>query len=153
MKKKHIIFIVIWLILFLWAIFNLLRLVAAHSEVQVELNRAQLELTELQAEVSSSNALYLGEFKITYYDACVSCCGKTDGITKSGAKVCEGVTVAVDPSVIPLGTYIYIEDIGYRVAQDTGSAIKGNKIDVYVCSHSQAWELGVLNNVNVWRMM
>lgn len=96
---------------------------------------------------------HLGEFTITYYCACEKCCGKTDGITASGAVVREGVTVAVDRSVIPLGTYLYIEGIGYRVAQDVGGAIKGNKIDVYMKNHNDALKCGVEYNVNVWRMI
>lgn len=118
----------------------------------------QSHLAEALAEATAPQTIivegreHLGEFTITYYDACKKCCGKTDGITASGAVVREGVTVAVDPTVIPLGTYIYIEGIGYRVAQDVGGAIKGNKIDVYVNSHSEALELGVDYNVNVWRL-
>lgn len=118
----------------------------------------QSQLVEALAEATAPQTVIidkmesLGEFTITYYDACMKCCGKTDGITASGAVVREGVTVAVDPTVIPLGTYIYIEGIGYRVAQDVGGAIKGNKIDVYVNSHSEALELGVDYNVNVWRL-
>ena len=109
-------------------------------------------IEELHNKISVSDKEYIDEFTITYYDACLECCGKTDGITKSGAKVCEGVTVAVDPSVIPLGEYIYIDGIGYRVAQDIGGAIKGNHIDVYVHSHKQAQELGT-KTAKVWRMM
>lgn len=58
------------------------------------------------------------------------------GITSSGMRAQEGV-IAVDPSVIPLGTRVYVEvagntpDYGYAVAADTGGAIKGNIIDLY----------------------
>lgn len=82
------------------------------------------------------------EFELTAYCACKKCCGKSDGITASGYKVKEGTTIAVDTKVIPLGTTVYIEGIGYRMAQDTGSAIKGNRIDVYIGSHKKALEFG-----------
>ena len=118
---------------------------------QIYLVEQLSKVTEIEPDVDTYRE-HLGEFTITYYDACTKCCGKTDGITASGAVVREGVTVAVDPKVIPLGTYIYIEGIGYRVAQDIGGAIKGNRIDVYVNTHTEALELGVENNVNVWRL-
>ncbi|MBQ6820228.1 MAG: G5 domain-containing protein [Clostridium sp.] len=47
-------------------------------------------------------------------------------------------TVAVDPRVIPLGSLIYVEGYGKAVAADTGGAIKGNIIDVYVNSNEEA---------------
>jgi len=63
-------------------------------------------------------------------------------ITATGTKATVGRTIAVDPSVIPLGWWVYIEGIGYRRAEDTGGAIKGNKIDVYLASDSQARQFG-----------
>lgn len=50
--------------------------------------------------------------------------------------------VAVDPSVIPLGTRLYIDGYGYAVADDIGSAIKGNRIDLAFDSHGEAVQFG-----------
>ncbi|WP_250278262.1 3D domain-containing protein [[Clostridium] colinum] len=70
------------------------------------------------------------------------------GITASGMKAQRGV-VAVDTSVIPFGTELYIEGYGYAIAGDTGSAIKGNKIDVFFDKYNDAIQYGV-RNVNVY---
>jgi 3D (Asp-Asp-Asp) domain-containing protein len=55
------------------------------------------------------------------------------GITFSGVKVRKDTfsTIAADPKVFPIGTVLYIPGYGYGVVADTGSAIKGNKIDLY----------------------
>ena len=51
--------------------------------------------------------------------------------------------VAVDPSVIPLGTRLYIEGYGYAIADDIGGAIKGNKIDLAYENRNDALRFGV----------
>lgn len=51
-------------------------------------------------------------------------------------------TVAVDPRVIPLGTKLYIEGYGYAIAADTGLAIKGNKVDLFFNTLSEAKSWG-----------
>lgn len=63
------------------------------------------------------------------------------GITATGIKAEHGV-VAVDPSVIPLGTKLYIEGYGIAIAADTGSAIKGHKIDLFYSSLTDALNYG-----------
>ena len=83
------------------------------------------------------------EFYVTataYTANCSGCSGKTaTGLKlKSGMKV-----IAVDPSVIPLGTKVWVEGYGNAIAADTGGAIVGNKIDVFVGSNSQASSWGV----------
>ena len=81
------------------------------------------------------------EYVITAYCPCVKCCGKSDGITASGEKAIEGMTVAMDKS-IPFGTKIYIDGVGERIVQDRGGAIKGNRIDLYFDSHQEALNFG-----------
>ena len=81
------------------------------------------------------------EYVITAYCHCVKCCGKSDGITASGEKAIEGITVAMDKS-IPFGTKIYIDGVGERIVQDRGGAIKGNRIDLYFGSHQEALNFG-----------
>lgn len=72
--------------------------------------------------------------------------------TASGTRARVGA-VAVDPRVIPLGTKLYIESAdgfptyGFAVAEDTGGAIKGNRIDVFYNSRSQALRFGRRNVV------
>lgn len=61
--------------------------------------------------------------------------------TATGTIVRRGV-IAVDPSVIPLGTRIFIPGYGEAVAEDIGSGIHGNRIDVAFDSHAEALMFG-----------
>lgn len=65
----------------------------------------------------------------------------TGNRTATGEQPAVGV-VAVDPRVIPLGTRMYIEGYGYAHAGDTGGAVKGNKIDVFLEQRSQCMSWG-----------
>lgn len=92
---------------------------------------------------------------LTAYTAGKESTGKTPshpayGITRSGSKAEEGRTVAVDPSIIPLGSTVLIEGIGIRKAEDTGSAIRGARIDVYMNDLKEAVQFGVKKNVKVF---
>jgi len=66
------------------------------------------------------------------------------GTTATGASVGWGV-IAVDPSVISLGEKVYVEGYGQAQALDTGGAIKGNRIDLYMNSTEAALSYGVRN--------
>ncbi|PJO42059.1 G5 and 3D domain-containing protein [Lysinibacillus xylanilyticus] len=85
------------------------------------------------------------EFYVTataYTPNCTGCSGiSATGInlkSNSGLKV-----IAVDPSVIKLGSKVWVEGYGTAIAGDTGGAIKGNRIDILVQSESQASNWGV----------
>lgn len=68
--------------------------------------------------------------------------------TATGANTRRGI-IAVDPRVIPLGTRLYVEGYGHGVAADTGGAIKGRRIDVFLESETAALKWG-RRNVNVY---
>lgn len=69
-----------------------------------------------------------------------------DGITSTGTTPKVGRTIAVDPSMIPYGTKVYIPVLGKTyIAEDCGGAIKGNKIDIFMASESQCNSWGVRN--------
>lgn len=79
-------------------------------------------------------------------------CGTGTGITASGRRVTPYVSCAVDPDVIPLGSTIMIEHNGemvYLRADDTGSAIQGNRLDIAVPTHDFALSLGV-KTADIW---
>jgi 3D (Asp-Asp-Asp) domain-containing protein len=63
------------------------------------------------------------------------------GTTASGIPVGPGV-IAVDPSVIPLGTRVFVPGYGPAVAADVGSAVRGNIIDLWMPSRKQALAWG-----------
>ncbi len=82
----------------------------------------------------------LGRFKLTAYARAK---GRARAITATGTSARAGRTVAVDPNVIPLGSHIFIEGIGERIAEDVGSAVKGRHIDVFLPSNPAATRFGV----------
>ncbi len=80
-------------------------------------------------------------YKITAYCPCAKCCGKTNGRTAAGTKATAGRTVAAS-SKFAFGTKLNIGGHTY-IVEDRGGAIKGNKIDIFVNSHSEALAWGV----------
>ena len=82
-----------------------------------------------------------GRYKVTAYCSCARCCGKTNGITASGRRATANHTVAA-PSTFAFGTQMVINGKTY-VVEDRGGAIQGNRIDIYMNSHSEALAWGV----------
>lgn len=74
--------------------------------------------------------------------------GDGRGITATGTQAGYG-TVAVDPSVIPLGSTVYIPGYGTALASDTGGAIQGNRIDLCMETFAECYNFGV-RNVDVY---
>ena len=73
----------------------------------------------------------------------------TGNRTATGTWPAQGRTIAVDPNVIPLGTRVYVVGYGYAIAEDTGGAVKGNIIDLYMDSYVDCINWG-RRNVTVY---
>lgn len=99
---------------------------------------------EIVQQVSRGTANASKEFYVssTAYTAYCSGCS---GTTATGINLRANPNVkiiAVDPSIIPLGTKVYVEGYGYAIAADKGTDIKGYKIDVFFSEKSQAFRWG-----------
>ena len=98
------------------------------------------------APAENQQSVFRGEQAFTAYAycACEKCCGEWAeyGKTASGTTPEQGRTVAVDPEVIPLGSSVWIDGEGPYVAEDTGSGISGDTIDIFFASHQDALNWG-----------
>ena len=126
---------------------------------QTEAKEAEAQVADLKAALEAAETgpaglevVSLGEFNCTAYcsEQYEHICGTGDGITASGTPVQAGVTVAADPDVLPLGSAVYIEGVGLRYIQDTGSAVKGKALDVAVDTHSEALTWSGYGTHRVW---
>ena len=100
------------------------------------------EVIELSNDYAYTDYKSLGEFVISHYCSCETCCNKSDGITASGTQATAGRTIAADPDVLPMGSTVIIDGHTYTV-EDVGGAIKGNRIDIFMNSHEEALKAGV----------
>ncbi|MBU0904496.1 MAG: LysM peptidoglycan-binding domain-containing protein [Firmicutes bacterium] len=97
-----------------------------------------------KAPSRSDNDTILKEITVSASAYTASCNG-CSGITSTGINLKKNPglkVIAVDPRVIPLGSKVYVEGYGYAIAGDTGGAIKGNKIDVFIPTKSGALNWG-----------
>lgn len=99
-------------------------------EEKIEKQQKKIEKEKAEAERKAREEKFMGTFKITAYSYAEG--GGENYQTAGGYTPSPYYTVAVDPNVIPIGTVFYIEGIGKVQAQDTGSAINGNTIDLHV---------------------
>ncbi len=103
--------------------------------------------TPVYIQVQESAEADAVTYLVTAYCACERCCGRwarnSPGITATGVRAVEGITVAADWSLLPPGTVIEIEGRGWRIVQDSGRAIRGRRIDIFFTSHADALRFGV----------
>lgn len=123
--------------------FAIEELVALTASVEAD-KRARAE--QARAYEAAGEYTYAGTFQITYYCPCSKCCSKwADGLTATGIPAGPGI-VAVDPSVIELGSTVIIDGQKY-LAADTG--VTGNHVDICVMDHDIALDMGT-GKADVW---
>lgn len=109
------------------------------AEPKQESVAPQAQTQEVQQAAKTINVV------ATAYTAyCVGCSGVTTTGLNLKANPSQKV-IAVDPSVIPLGSKVYIPGYGEAIAADTGGAIKGNRIDIFIPNYTQAVNFGRKN--------
>lgn len=117
------------------------------TEVEDERNQKQDEIEQKTEELKAVEASAVHGFQVTWYN--------TGTTTKSGTKVEDGLTVSVDPAVIPLGSWVKIVlpdgTTMKRRADDTGGAVKGRILDVYSSAPtSELMEKGRVHGATVY---
>jgi 3D (Asp-Asp-Asp) domain-containing protein len=116
---------------------------ATKKSVQTTSPKTAKKEAKSKAPANRTNTQKVLTVKATAYTA--NCKGCT-GITKTGFNLKANPTkkiIAVDPSVIPLGSKVYVEGYGKAIAADIGGAIKGKRIDVFIPSKKAAIQYGV----------
>lgn len=106
---------------------------ASKSTTDVSVSRNNSSASEDGKEFYVSATAYTAE------------CNGCSGITATGINLKSNPdlkVIAVDPSVIPLGSKVWVEGYGYAVAGDTGGAIKGKKIDLHFPNKDAAYKFG-----------
>ncbi|GGA81182.1 PcsB-like coiled-coil domain-containing protein [Ornithinibacillus halotolerans] len=111
-------------------------------ELELLSNKSNKSNGKKDSDLKHVNGKTITVTSTAYTAKCKGC----SGITHTGINLIENPdmkVIAVDPTVIPLGTVVHVEGYGYAIAGDTGSAIKGNKIDVFLPNKADALKWGI----------
>ncbi|WP_163102675.1 3D domain-containing protein [Peribacillus alkalitolerans] len=117
---------------------------AAKKEVKDQNPSVNEPAASTTAETAVKEEKVVKEVTVTataYTADCEGCIG----ITKTGVDLKanpDKKVIAVDPKVIPLGSKVYVEGYGYATAEDTGGAIKGKRVDLFIPSEDAALAWG-----------
>ncbi|WP_025783686.1 G5 and 3D domain-containing protein [Sporosarcina sp. D27] len=112
---------------------------------KVALASAAPKSSTVKTSVSRGNGSESGKVMYMNATAYTAHCTGCSGITATGINLAANPNlkvIAVDPSVIPLGSKVWVEGYGYAIAGDTGGAIKGNRIDLHVPNDAVAKKFG-----------
>jgi 3D (Asp-Asp-Asp) domain-containing protein len=143
-QRSHSITIKIGLVISV-TVFAAVVYVNCYSQAKDETVQEQVVYGPMPVEqhLIESGCSKLDTFIVTAYLAIDEYENRFHGITFSGVPAQAYHTVAVDPDVVPLGSIIYIEGLGWWKAEDTGNLIKGKRLDICVSSREEAMRWGV----------
>lgn len=149
MKIKHFIaWKIISLILLLsLGYFGVQKICSSINNVNAKQEKLSRQVSELHVIDGRYSSIpykrYAGKFTATFYCDCPICVGKKSVVrTATGSIPHSKRTIAVDTSIIPMHSIVYIKGLGFYVAEDTGGHIKGKRVDIFVDNHQQAQKLG-----------
>ncbi len=128
-------------------IWNGLKSDLIYPKQKLKLNKTKAKTVAKKTPSRSTSGSVAKEFTVSS-TAYTAYCKGCSGITRTGLNLKKNPglkVIAVDPKVIPLGTKVHVEGYGYAVAGDTGGAIKGKKIDVFIPTQSKALKWGRKN--------
>lgn len=114
-------------------------------------------IPESQEEMPPQTVNKILNCTITYYccELRPHICGTGDGLTASGAPVTAGVSCAVDPGLIPLGSTVWVDygdgELHEYIAQDVGAWVVGGHIDLAVATHDEALQMGRRTATVYWQ--
>jgi len=112
------------------------------KEEQKRLEEEKKQKTQSQSQFEPSGNYTEMTVEATAYTAY---CNGCSGLTATGIDLRSNPNqkvIAVDPNVIPLGSKVYVEGYGTAIAGDTGGAIKGNRIDVFIPDDQKVYNWG-----------
>lgn len=120
---------------------------AAPAVEQTKTEQAGSQETNIQASTkpTETEEKEAGKTITVEATAYTASCEGCSGVTSTGINLKENPdmkVISVDPSVIPLGSKVHVEGYGNAIAGDTGGAIKGNKIDIFIPNHDDAINYG-----------
>jgi 3D (Asp-Asp-Asp) domain-containing protein/peptidoglycan hydrolase CwlO-like protein len=117
----------------------------ADTKEDAEITTLENEEKEIKEEKKEKENSENNTFTVTATAYTANCDG-CSGVTSTGIDLNsnpDAKVIAVDPNVIPLGSIVDVEGYGHAIAGDTGGAIKGNKIDVFISDQQAAANWGV----------
>lgn len=135
---------------------NLTKEIEKTNNLNKFIENTNIELESLNTTIANLKSeeyefVYMGDFKYTYYcdERYPHICGYGIGLTASGKPTEVGWTVAADTSVLPMGSVIYIEGIGFREVMDRGGGVNGKHIDILMTTHSECFKQTIIDG-GVW---